>query len=121
MATFGDRYKKLIDSNPNKKSIPNVNPGISQGSNNSKNPYSSLITSRPNQKSLFNTNPGFEFGINRTKNPYVNLISKWDFTITGSSAPFIGRDIVAPLVDVYYVIDGYVDENYVEVQQVPAW
>jgi hypothetical protein len=121
MATFGDRYKKLIDSNPNKKSIPNVNPSISQGSNNSKNPYSSLITSRPNQKSLFNTNPGFEFGINRTKNPYVNLISKWDFTITGPSAPFIGRDIVAPLVDVYYVIDGYVDENYVEVQQIPAW
>jgi len=121
MATFGDRYKKLIDSNPNKKSIPNTNPGIVQGSNNNKNPYFSLIASRSNQKSLFNTNPGVEFGIYKTKNPYAELISKWNFTQVAPSAPFIGRDIVAPIVDIYYVIDGYVDDFYVEVKQGPAW
>jgi hypothetical protein len=121
MASFGDKYKTLIDSNPNKKSISNTNPGVVQGATNSKNPYSGLILSTPSQKSLFNTNPGVEFGAYNTKNPYVNLISKWNFTKITPSAPFIGRSIVAPLVDVYYVIDGYVDEDYVEVQQAPAY
>jgi hypothetical protein len=121
MATFGDRYKKLIDSNPNKKSIPNNNPGIVQGSNISKNPYENLIVSGSNKKSLFNTNPGIEFGVLKTKNPYVKLIGRWDFTKTAPYAPLIGRDIVAPIVDVYYVLNDYVDTDYVEVQQGSAW
>ena len=90
MATFGDRYKKLIDSNPNKKSIPNNNPGI-------------------------------EFGIFKTKNPYVNLINKWNFTQVAPEAPFIGRDVITPVVDLYYVEDFYVAGGFVEVQQIPAW
>jgi hypothetical protein len=121
MASFGDRYKKLIDSNPNKKSIPNNDPGIVQGLNNNNNPYKNLIASGSNQKSLFNTNPGIEFGLYKTKNPYIDLIGKWDFIKASPEAPFIGRDIVAPIIDIYYVVDGYVDIGYVEVQQGPAW
>jgi hypothetical protein len=121
MATFGDRYKKLIDSNPNKKSIPNSNPGVVQGLSNNKNPYYNLIASGSNQKSLFNTNPGVEFGVYKTKNPYANLIGKWDFTQVAPLVPFIGRDVITPLVDVYYVVSGYVEDDYVEVQQAPAW
>jgi len=121
MATFGDRYKKLIDSDPNKKSIPNINPGIIHGININKNPYENLIASGSSQKSLFNTNPGVEFGILKTKNPYTELIRKWDFTKTTLYAPIIGREIIAPIVDIYYVLDGYVDIDYVEIQQGPAW
>lgn len=118
---FGEKYKDLIKLNPNQKSLQNNDPNSSFASPSTNNPYKSLIESSPNQKSLFNTNPGIANGVFKTKNPYANLIGKWNFTITGSSAPFIGRDIVAPLVDVYYVIDGYVDDDYVEVQQAPAW
>jgi hypothetical protein len=121
MATFGDRYKKLIDSNPNKKSIPNSNPGVVQGLNNNSNPYKNLIASGSNQKSLFNTNPGVEFGVYKTKNPYINLISKWNFTQVAPSTPFIGRDVITPVVDLYYVEDFYVTNGFVEVQQAPAW
>jgi hypothetical protein len=85
------------------------------------NRYKNLIASGSNQKSEFNTNPGVEQGLLRTKNPYIELIGKWDFTQVAPSVPFIGRDVVAPLVDVYYVLDEYVDNGYVEVQQVPAW
>ena len=85
------------------------------------NRYKNLIASGSNQKSEFNTNPGVEQGLLRTKNPYIELIRKWDFTKASPSAPFIGRDIVAPIVDIYYVVDGYVDNGYVEVQQGPAW
>lgn len=120
MATFGDRYKKLIDSNPNKKSIPNSNPGIVQGTNNSKNPYLKLIASKPTQKSLFNINPRVEFGVYKTKNPYINLISKWNFTQASPSAPFIGREVIVPVVDLYYVDDFYVINGFVEVQQAPV-
>lgn len=124
MATFGDRYKKLIDSDPNKKSIPNSNPGIVQGINFSKNPYEGLIASGSNKKSLFNTNPGIEFGVLKTKNPYIELIGKWNFTKATPYAPIIGRNIIAPIVDFYYVIDGYVEETperYEEIKQGPAW
>jgi hypothetical protein len=120
MATFGGKYKNLIASNPNQKSEFNTNPNNIQGVNNSKNPYAGLIAANPNQKSLFNINPGVEFGAYNTKNPYASLISKWNFTKITPFAPIVGRDIIAPLVDVYYVIDGYVDEDYVEVQQIPA-
>jgi hypothetical protein len=120
MASFGDRYKKLIDSNPNKKSIPNNNPGIVQGVNSNKNPYENLINDNPNKKSLFNNNPGVEFGIYKTKNLYKELIEKWDFTKIAPFAPTVGRNITPPMVEVYYVVDGYVDTGYVEVQQVPV-
>ena len=83
--------------------------------------YNNLIASGSNKKSEFNNDPGIEFGVYKTKNPYVNLINKWDFTKATPYSPYIGRNIVAPLVDSYYVISGYVDEDYVEVQQVPAW
>jgi hypothetical protein len=86
--------------------------------------YKSLINKNPGQKSEFNTDPGNEQGLLRTKNPYAELIEKWDFTKITPSAPFIGRDIVAPLVDLYYVVDGYVEEipeRYEEIKQVPAW
>ena len=85
------------------------------------NRYKNLIASGSNQKSEFNTNPGVEQGLLRTKNPYIELIGKWDFTQVAPSTPFIGRDVVAPLVDVYYVVSGYVEDDYVEVQQAPAW
>ena len=121
MATFGNRYKKLIDSNPNQKSIPNNNPGIVYGLDRTKNPYINLISSGSAQKSLFNTNPGIEFGVYKTKNPYVNLINKWNFTQVAPEAPFIGRDVITPVVDLYYVEDFYVAGGFVEVQQIPAW
>ena len=120
MALFGDRYKKLIDRNPNKKSIPNTNPGTAQGPDNSKNPYRNLIASGSNQKSLFNTNPGIEFGISKTNNPYTELINRWGFTETTPFAPFIGREPEIPMMDTYYVDNGYVDDGYVEVKQVPV-
>jgi hypothetical protein len=43
MALFGDRYKKLIKSNPNKKSSFNTNPGIELGLLKTNNPYTELI------------------------------------------------------------------------------
>jgi hypothetical protein len=88
------------------------------------NKYRNLIASGSNRKSEFNTNPGVEFGVLKTKNPYTELIGKWDFTKASPSAPFIGRDIVAPIIDFYYVIDGYVEETperYEEIKQGPAW
>jgi hypothetical protein len=85
------------------------------------NRYKNLIASGSNQKSEFNTNPGVEQGLLRTKNPYIELIGKWDFTQVAPSTPFIGRDVITPLVDVYYVVSGYVEDDYVEVQQAPAW
>jgi hypothetical protein len=120
MASFGNRYKSLIDRDPNKKSIPNDNPGIVQGLDINKNPYQNLIASGSTQKSEFNTNPGIEYGLLRVKNPYSELIKRWDFTKTSPSAPFIGRGVVAPIVDIYYVVNGYVDTEYVEVQQEPV-
>jgi hypothetical protein len=119
MTLFGDRYKKLIESNPNKKSIPNNNPGNVPGTNNSKNPYKELISSGIVQKSLFNTNPGIELGLLRTNNPYTELINRWDFTKATPFAPFVGRDPVIPMMDTYYVDSGYVVDGYVEVKQVP--
>ena len=111
MTTFGNRYKKLINSNPNQKSIPNTNPGIVQGLNISKNPYQNLITSESTQKSEFNTNPGIEYGLLRVKNPYSELIKKWDFTRISPSAPFIGRRHREEVIDLFYVEDGYVVET----------
>ncbi len=120
MALFGSRYKNLIKSDSTKKSEFNTNPNDIQGVNNSKNPYASLIAASPNQKSLFNNNPGIGFGIAKTKNPYTGLISKWDFTKIAPYAPIVGRDIVTPVVDVYYVVEGYIDIGYVEIQQNPS-
>ena len=111
MATFGSRYKKLIDNNPNKKSIPNNNPSIVQGVNSNKNPYLKLIKLNPTQKSEFNTNPGIEQGLLRVKNPYSELIKRWDFTVITPSAPFIGRRHREELIDLFYVEDGYVVET----------
>ena len=86
------------------------------------NKYKNLIASGSNQKSEFNNNPGVEFGIYRTKNPYTDLIKKWEFTKTSPSAPFVGRTRPpAPIIDIYYVTDGYVVDDYVEVQQGPAY
>jgi hypothetical protein len=119
--SFKNRYKNLIASSLNKKSEFNTDPNVVQGANNNKNPYINLIASGSNQKSLFNTNPGIEFGLYKTKNPYVKLIGRWDFTKATPYAPIIGRDIVAPIVDLYYVDDFYVAAGFVEVQQVPAW
>jgi hypothetical protein len=110
MATFGDRYKKLIDSNPNKKSIPNNDPGIVQGVDNSKNPYKKLLASG-SIKSEFNDDPGLVFVPLVTKNPYTELIKKWDFTRTNPTAPFIGRRHREELIDLFYVDSGYVDET----------
>lgn len=110
MAKFGDRYKKLIDRNPNQKSIPNTNPGIEYGINSNKNPYQNLIASGSN-KSEFNTDPGLVFVPLVTKNPYADLIKKWDFTKTTPSAPFIGRRHREELIDLFYVDSGYVDET----------
>jgi len=121
MASFGNKYRNLIVSGSNRKSEFNTNPNVVQGVNNSRNPYANLIALNPNKKSLFNTDPKIGFGVYKTKNPYVKLIGKWDFTKASPSAPFIGRDIVAPIIDIYYVVDGYVDTGYVEVQQGPAW
>jgi hypothetical protein len=121
MASFGNKYKNLIISGSNRKSEFNTDPNGVQGVNNNRNPYTSLISSNSTQKSLFNNNPGIEFGIYKTKNPYVDLIGKWDFTKVSPEAPFIGRDIVAPIVDIYYVLDDYVEADYVEIQQGPAW
>ena len=121
MASFGNKYRNLIISGSNRKSEFNTDPHGVQGVNNSRNPYIELIAANPNKKSIFNNNPGIEFGLYKTRNPYVNLIGKWDFTKVGPSAPFIGRDIVAPIVDLYYVDDFYVAAGFVEVQQVPAW
>ena len=120
MALFGDRYKKLIESNPNKKSIPNNNPGSAIGLNNSKNPYKELISSDVIQKSLFNTNPGIELGLLKTNNPYTELINRWDFTKAIPFAPFVGREPEIPMMDTYYVDNGYVDEGYVRVEQTPV-
>lgn len=110
MATFGDRYKKLIDRNPNQKSIPNTNPSIVQGIDNNRNPYKNLIVSGSN-KSEFNNDPGLVFVPLVTKNPYIDLIKKWDFTRTSPSAPFIGRRHREELIDLFYVEDGYVVET----------
>ena len=118
---FGDKYKDLIKLNPNQKSLPNNDPKTSFVSVTNNNPYKHLIASGSNQKSLFNTNPGIAYGVFQTKNPYASLIGKWDFTKAAPNTPFIGRDVVAPLVDVYYVIDGFVDDGYIEVHQAPAW
>lgn len=119
--SFGSKYKNLVISGSNKKSEFNTDPNAVQGINNNRNPYISLIISGSNKKSLFNTDPGIGFGVYKTKNPYINLIKKWDFTKVAPYAPIIGRDIIAPIVDIYYVVDGYVDVDYVEVQQGPAW
>ena len=118
---FGDKYKDLIKLNPNQKSLPNNDPKTSFVSVTNNNPYKHLIASGSNQKSLFNTNPGISYGVFQTKNPYASLIGKWDFTKAAPNTPFVGRDVVAPVVDVYYVIDGFVDDGYIEVQQAPAW
>ncbi len=80
--------------------------------------YKNLIGKNPNQKSIPNTNPGIEFGIFKTKNPYTELIARWDFAKVIPSAPLVGRDVIV-LVDAYYVLDGYVDADYVEIKQVP--
>jgi len=83
---FGGKYKKFIDRNPNQKSIPYDNPGL-------------------------------EFGVLRTRNPYIDLINRWDFIpsiVTGSLA--VGRGEAADIAPIYYVNNGYVDDNYVEVQ-----
>ena len=111
MASFGNRYKSLIDRDPNKKSIPNDDPGIVQGLDINKNPYQNLIASGSTQKSEFNTNPGIEYGLLRVKNPYSELIKKWDFTRTSPSAPFIGRRHREEVIDLFYVEDGYVVET----------
>lgn len=79
--------------------------------------YKNLISKNPNQKSEFNINPGIEQGLLRTKNPYTDLIKKWDFTRTTPSAPFIGRKHREEVIDIYYVYDGYVLDDYIEVQQ----
>jgi hypothetical protein len=118
---FGSKYQDLIKLNPNKKSLPNDNPGILNTPISVKNPYHNLITSGSNRKSLFNNDPGIVFVSTQTKNPYVYLINKWDFTKATPYSPYIGRNVVAPIVDSYYVVDGYVDEDYVQVQHVPAW
>ena len=120
MALFGDRYKKLIESNPNKKSIPNNNPGNALGLNNSKNPYKELISSGVVQKSLFNNNPGIELGLLKTNNPYTELINRWDFTKATPFAPFVGREPVIPMMDTYYVDLEYVVDNYVRVERTPV-
>jgi hypothetical protein len=117
MASFGDRYKKLIDSNPNKKSIPNNDPGIVQGLNTNKNPYQDLILSGSNQKSLFNNDSGIVFANPTFKNPYKDLLYRWDWIKPTVSAPFIGRKTRTELVDIYYVVDGYVEMDYVTVEQ----
>jgi hypothetical protein len=117
MASFGDRYKKLIDSNPNKKSILNNDPGAIQGLNVNKNPYQNLIASGSNQKSLFNDDPGIVFANPTFKNPYKDLLHKWDWIKPAVSAPFIGRRTRTELIDLYYVVDGYVEMDYVAVEQ----
>lgn len=117
MASFGDRYKRLIDSNPNKKSIPNNDPGIVQGLNTNKNPYQNLIVSGSNQKSLFNDDPGIVFANPTFKNPYKDLLYRWDWVKPTVSTPFIGRKTRTELVDLYYVVDGYVEMDYVTVEQ----
>jgi hypothetical protein len=117
MASFGDRYKKLIDSNPNKKSIPNNDPGTIQGLNTNKNPYQNLIALGSNQKSLFNDDPGIVFANPTFKNPYKDLLYRWDWVKPAVSAPFIGRKTRTELVDLYYVVDGYVEMDYVAVEQ----
>jgi hypothetical protein len=117
--TFGSKYEGLIKLNPNKKSLPNNNPGIVNAPSNTKNPYAGLISSGITQKSLFNTNPGIELGLLKTNNPYTELINRWDFTKATPFAPFVGRDPVIPMMDTYYVDFGYVEDGYVEVKQVP--
>ena len=79
--------------------------------------YQKLIDRNPNQKSEFNNNPGIEQGLLRTKNPYVELINKWGFipTFTTGSA-VTGRSSTADFNYIYYVDNGYVNDDYVEVQ-----
>jgi hypothetical protein len=118
MATFGDRYKKLIDSNPNKKSIPNTNPGKVYISPNTDSKYSDLISLNPNKQSLFNTDPGLVYISPKSNNPYVDLINDFKDTLLPKLSPLTGRTAVPPFIEVFYVVDGYVDTNYVEVQQI---
>lgn len=80
------------------------------------NKYQNLVNKNPGKKSEFNTDPGNKHGLLRIKNPYYELIKKWEFTRTAPSAPFVGRSSSTPIIDVYYVVDGYIDENYVEIQ-----
>ena len=114
---FGDKYKDLIKLNPNQKSLPNNDPGITYGVNTNKNPYLHLITSGSNQKSLFNDDPGIVFANPTFKNPYKDLLHKWDWVKPAISAPFIGRRTRTELVDLYYVVDGYVEVDYVAVEK----
>lgn len=115
--TFGSKYNDLIKLDPNKKSIPNDNPGIINAPLNTKNPYYNLITSGSNQKSLFNDDPGIVFANPTFKNPYKDLLYRWDWVKPAVSAPFIGRKTRTELVDLYYVVDGYVEMDYVAVEQ----
>ena len=114
---FGDKYKDLIKLNPNQKSLPNNDPGIAYGVDTNKNPYLHLITSGSNQKSLFNDDPGIVFANPTFKNPYKDLLYRWDWVKPAVSAPFIGRRTRTELVDLYYVVDGYVEVDYVAVEK----
>ena len=87
---FGDKYKKLIDKNPNKKSIPNNDPGLVFGVLRTKNPYISLL-------SKWDFIPSFVTG---------SMVMARGYT----SAP------TPPPSNIYYVYTGYVDDGYVEVQ-----
>lgn len=49
--------------------------------------------------------------VRRFGNQYTNLIKKWEFTRPKPSAPFIGRRHRDELINVYYVSDGYVEED----------
>jgi hypothetical protein len=79
--------------------------------------YKDLIKSNPNQKSLPNNDPGIVFANPTFKNPYKDLLHKWDWVKPTVSAPFIGRKTRTELVDLYYVVDGYVEIDYVTVEQ----
>jgi hypothetical protein len=114
MATFGDRYKSLINSNPNKKSIPNINPGKVYVSPNTSNKYSDLINLNPNQKSIPNNDPGIVYISPNYNNPYVDLINNLKSLLPARLSPVSGRSTAK----IYYVEDGYVVDNYVEVQLV---
>ena len=119
MASFGDRYKGFIKSNPNKQSEFNTNPGSVYVTPNTNNKYSNLISLNPNKQSLFNSDPGSVYISPKSNNPYTKLIDQFQSTlITPTSGPFIGRSITPIIVDLYYVVNGYVDDGYVEVQNI---
>jgi hypothetical protein len=115
MAKFGDKYKDLIKLNPNKKSLPNNNPGIVQGPNFSSNPYAELIISSSYNKSLFNNDPGIIYVSPKSNNPYFDLVKEFKSTLPVTASFITGRTTILP---VYYVVDGYVDTGYVEIQSI---